>query len=165
MSMAKRSASMGDVPRTNLPDENSKEKTVSDRKNDAVNAHAGIQEARERIRGMRRWRKEVERSVVWQREEFWRVEKGMGKKKGRQSVLASAAAQGKENKEGEGEGKGVDGGEGEGGEGKKEDQDGGGLSVVKTGAKWEEGKKGKWRGKDVSGERLPTQKEWEGLFG
>ncbi|KAL9583330.1 MAG: hypothetical protein Q9212_002762, partial [Teloschistes hypoglaucus] len=103
MSMAKRSASMGDVPRTSAPDEHSKEKTVSDRKKDAINAHAGIQEVRERIRGMRRWRKEVERSVVWQREEFWRVEKGMGKKKGRQSVLAPAAAQGKENKEGEGE--------------------------------------------------------------
>ncbi|KAL8776421.1 MAG: hypothetical protein Q9194_003166, partial [Teloschistes cf. exilis] len=106
MSMAdkgKRSASMGDVPRTtSVPDEPSKEKTVSDRKKEAVNAHAGIQEVRERIRGMRRWRKEVERSVVWQREEFWRVEKGMGKKKGRQSVVAPAA-QGKENKEGDAE--------------------------------------------------------------
>ncbi|KAI4251140.1 MAG: hypothetical protein LQ352_005027, partial [Teloschistes flavicans] len=40
----KRSASMGDFPRTSLREDQSKEKTVSERKTEAVSAHAGIQE-------------------------------------------------------------------------------------------------------------------------
>ncbi|KAI4142145.1 MAG: hypothetical protein L6R39_005070 [Caloplaca ligustica] len=58
--MAKRSASMGDVPRlAALPP-----KSEGQRKEEAVAEHAGIKEVRERIRGMKRWRKEVERAVV-----------------------------------------------------------------------------------------------------
>lgn len=40
----------------------------------------GVEEAKERIRAMRQWRKELERSVCWQREEYWRVEHAMGRK-------------------------------------------------------------------------------------
>lgn len=40
-----------------------------------------VREATERIKGMRRWRKELEWSVYWQREEYWRVEKAMGRKR------------------------------------------------------------------------------------
>lgn len=40
-----------------------------------------VREATERIRGMKRWRKELERSVYWQREEYWRVEKAMGRRR------------------------------------------------------------------------------------
>ncbi|MCJ1261177.1 hypothetical protein MMC22_001041 [Lobaria immixta] len=40
----------------------------------------GVQEAKERIQSMRQWRKDLERSVCWQREEYWRVEHAMGKK-------------------------------------------------------------------------------------
>lgn len=36
---------------------------------------------------MRKWRKEVERSVVWMREERWRVERAMGRKEEKEGVL------------------------------------------------------------------------------
>lgn len=39
-----------------------------------------VQEARKRILAMRQWRKELERSVCWQREEYWRIEHAMGRK-------------------------------------------------------------------------------------
>ncbi|KAL8691604.1 MAG: hypothetical protein Q9218_003199, partial [Villophora microphyllina] len=59
----KRSASMGDVPRIPRQEGIAKEKTVEERKAEAVAAHGGIREVKERIRAMRRWRKEIERSV------------------------------------------------------------------------------------------------------
>lgn len=40
----------------------------------------GVQEAEGRIWAMRQWRKELERSVCWQREEYWPVEHAMGRK-------------------------------------------------------------------------------------
>lgn len=46
-----------------------------------------MRELRERIAGMRKWRKEVERSVVWMREERWRVERAMGRKEEKEGVL------------------------------------------------------------------------------
>lgn len=39
-----------------------------------------VLEMTERIEGMRRWRKELERSVCWLRAEYWRVETAMGRK-------------------------------------------------------------------------------------
>ncbi|KAL8921420.1 MAG: hypothetical protein Q9208_005746 [Pyrenodesmia sp. 3 TL-2023] len=138
MQMAKRSASMGDVPRSSPPPAPSlppKTKTDAQRKEDAVAAHGGIREVQERIRSMKKMRKEIEKAVVWQREEFWRVEACMGKKKEggkRESVLVGG---GKENLEVKGEEK-----EGE-------------LQVV-----GEEGKGRSWR------KGLPSQREWEELF-
>lgn len=55
-----------------------------EKKKKMVETHNGIAELRERILGMRRWRKEVERAVVWQREEGWRVEGVMGRGRGRE---------------------------------------------------------------------------------
>ncbi|KAI4220754.1 MAG: hypothetical protein L6R36_007387 [Xanthoria steineri] len=55
-----------------------------EKKKKMVDAHNGIAEIWERIAGMRRWRKEVERAVVWQREEGWRVEEKMGRGRGRE---------------------------------------------------------------------------------
>ncbi|KAL9001723.1 MAG: hypothetical protein Q9188_005302, partial [Gyalolechia gomerana] len=69
---------MGDVPRSpglGHP------KSDTERKEEAIEAHRGIREAKERIRAMKRWRKEVEKAVFWQREEYWRVESRMGKQK------------------------------------------------------------------------------------
>ncbi|KAL9016950.1 MAG: hypothetical protein Q9185_005689, partial [Variospora sp. 1 TL-2023] len=92
--MAKRSASLGDVPRshafppTMLPPP--PPRCDARRKEDAVNAHCGVREVRERIRAMRRSRKEFEKAVVWQRAEFWRVQQRMGKNDGKrrsESVL------------------------------------------------------------------------------
>ena len=61
-----------------------KEGDLEERKKKKVETHNGIAEIRERIAGMRRWRKEVERAVVWQREEGWRVEERMGRKRERE---------------------------------------------------------------------------------
>ena len=49
----------------------------------------GVRELRQRIRGMKRWRREIERTVVWQREEYARVLAAIGKPK-------SESEQGKE---------------------------------------------------------------------
>ena len=38
-------------------------------------------EIRTRISSMQRWRRELERAVVWQREECWRVEKALGRRR------------------------------------------------------------------------------------
>ena len=43
-----------------------------------VRAHSGVRELKERIRAMRKWRRELEWSVVWHREECWRVQRAMG---------------------------------------------------------------------------------------
>ena len=61
-----------------------KEQEERERKKKMVEAHNGIREIQERIAGMRRWRKEVERAVFWQREEGWRVEEKMGRGRGRE---------------------------------------------------------------------------------
>ncbi|KAL9028405.1 MAG: hypothetical protein Q9196_003229 [Gyalolechia fulgens] len=149
--MGKRSASMGDVPRSPSL---GNPKSETERKEEAVEAHGGIREAKERIRAMKSWRKEVEKAVFWQREEYWRVESRMGKQKNKDT---------KENVGVSGDGTGdEDVGDKEAemkeGEGKKE----GGLSVVGKG-KWEEGKREKWS-RESAGGRLPTQREWEALF-
>lgn len=49
--------------------------------NTEVPMSCAVVEVRERVKGMKRWRKELERAVVWQREEHWRVEKAMGRGK------------------------------------------------------------------------------------
>lgn len=46
-----------------------------------LRAHPTVRDMRERIKGMKKWRKELERSVFWHREELWRVERAMGRKK------------------------------------------------------------------------------------
>lgn len=46
----------------------------------APDTSCGVQEAKERARAVRQWRKELERSVCWQRKGYWRVEHAMGKK-------------------------------------------------------------------------------------
>ena len=40
-----------------------------------------IFEIRTRISSMQRWRRELERAVVWQREECWRVERALGRRR------------------------------------------------------------------------------------
>ncbi|KAL8939661.1 MAG: hypothetical protein Q9216_003237 [Gyalolechia sp. 2 TL-2023] len=150
--MGKRSASMGDVPRSPSL---GNPKTDTERKEEAVEAHWGIREAKERIRGMKRWRKEVEKAVFWQREEYWRVESRMGREKrkdNRESVAVSGDGNADEDVGGNKEAS-------TGGEEKKMEE---GLSVV-GGGKWEEGKREKWS-KESAGGRLPTQREWEALF-
>lgn len=47
---------------------------------DGTGINRRVQEAKERIQAMRQWRKEWERSVCWQREEYWQVEHAMGRK-------------------------------------------------------------------------------------
>ena len=44
----------------------------------AVDAKERVRELKERIKSMKIWRKEMERSVVWQREEGWRIQERMG---------------------------------------------------------------------------------------
>ncbi|KAL9609561.1 MAG: hypothetical protein Q9167_005693 [Letrouitia subvulpina] len=101
----KRSASTGDVPRATTPtispsspapvicSVNPRSATPSPLSSTTpspttpVQETTAVRELRERITGMRRWRKEVERSVVWIREERWRVERAMGKKEEREGVL------------------------------------------------------------------------------
>ena len=61
-----------------------KKQEERERKKKKVETHNGIAEIRQRIAGMRRWRKEVERAVFWQREEGWRVEEKMGRGRGRE---------------------------------------------------------------------------------
>ncbi|KAL8645251.1 MAG: hypothetical protein Q9226_007383, partial [Calogaya cf. arnoldii] len=110
-------------------------------KEKAVEEHNGIQELRTRIDEMKRWRKEVEKAVVWQREEFWRVEKKMGKGR-RESVLV-----GKVN--------GVDG---------ETSVDGGRrVSVMDAGGNGE-GQRRWSTTRDSKGGRLPNQREWEVMF-
>jgi len=46
-----------------------------------VSANCNIRDARDRIRSMKKWRKELDRSVFWQREEHSRIEKAMGKQR------------------------------------------------------------------------------------
>ena len=91
---------------------------LKETKKKMVETHNGIREIRERIAGMRRWRKEVERAVVWQREEGWRVEGKMGRGR-KKEVLGVEDAEG-----------GVD---------------------------------GERRRCSVKG-KVPSQREWEGIF-
>ena len=100
--------------------EGKEEEERKKKKKKMVETHNGIAEIRQRIAGMRRWRKEVERAVVWQREEGWRVEGRMGRERG---VL------------GREDGNGVG--------------DGGG-----------DGERRRW---SVKG-KVPSQREWEGIF-
>lgn len=146
--MAKRSASLGDVPRshafppTMLPPP--PPRCDARRKEDAVNAHCGVREVRERIRAMRRSRKEFEKAVVWQRAEFWRVQQRMGKNDGsrrRESVLVGGGRVDENRVEEVGPLQVV-------GEMVERDE-------VKTTAKWS---------RETAGGVLPSQREWEGLF-
>ena len=74
--------------------EGKEEEERKKKKKKMVETHNGIREIQERIAGMRRWRKEVERAVVWQREEGWRVEKAMGRGKGRERGVEDADVDG-----------------------------------------------------------------------
>ncbi|KAI4092021.1 MAG: hypothetical protein LQ344_003675 [Seirophora lacunosa] len=135
---AKRSASMGDVPRSPsqippLPPRSDKR-----RKEDAINSHSGVREVRERIRAMRRSRKEFEKAVFWQRAEFWRVQERMGKGGRRESVLVG------------------------GDENSLAGAETGGLQVVGE-MEREQAKKAKWS-RETAGGVLPSQREWEVLF-
>ena len=57
------------------------EETHEENENERSGINLKVQEANERIQAMRQWRKELERSVCWQREEYWQVEKAMGRKR------------------------------------------------------------------------------------
>lgn len=59
-----------------------KDKTVGDKKAARVKADCRVRDLRERIKNMKKWRRELERSVTWQREEYRRIEKAMGRKRG-----------------------------------------------------------------------------------
>ena len=96
-------------------------------------ASNAVVEVRERVKGMKKWRKELERAVVWQREEHWRVEKAMGR-------MGSGKPRFTVVNKGDGE-EGMEGGE---------------NTVVGTYARE------RWVG---GAGRLPTQGEWEELFG
>lgn len=56
------------------------EGTHEENEEDGPGINRRVQEAKERIQAMRQWRKELERSVCWQREEYWQVEQAMGHK-------------------------------------------------------------------------------------
>lgn len=109
-----------------------------------------ISELTERVAMIKKWRKELERSVVWQRDEYFRVEIALGRKS-----HSSGSRKGKATRRSDGSQEAVvelDGKEL--------------LGVVGTGGKWvgEEWKccREKWsRGTG----RLPTQTEWEEMFG
>lgn len=62
-------------------DDTDSELSLQDEIDAKTQAHVGIRELHERIKGMKAWRKELERSVVWQREECWRVQGAMGKQR------------------------------------------------------------------------------------
>ena len=44
-----------------------------------VNENCSVRDLRERIKGMKKWRREIERTVYWQREEYGRVQKAFSK--------------------------------------------------------------------------------------
>ena len=48
---------------------------------EAAETNVGIREIRERIKTMKKWRMEMERTVVWQRDEYFRIKKVMGQKR------------------------------------------------------------------------------------
>ncbi|KAL8861853.1 MAG: hypothetical protein Q9178_001722 [Gyalolechia marmorata] len=165
----KRSVSAGEVPRvsgfSSVPSSASASSMMSGKisvnevKQRAVEEHGGIREVGERIAEMKRWRNEVEKAVVRQREQFWRVEKAMGRKKGRESVLI-----GKENEKDlvEMMGKGLSmedskrvGKE----EGAREKE----LNLMGERGGPSHGERKRWS-KYSKGGRLPSQMEWEVMF-
>ncbi len=165
----KRSVSAGEVPRVSGFSSVSSSASassmmtgkisVNEVKQKAVEEHGGIREVGERIAEMKRWRKEVEKAVVRQREQFWRVEKAMGRKKGRESVLV-----GKENEKDlvdmMGKGLSMEDSKGvrkEEGRGEKELN----LMGERSGPSHRERKR--WS-KYSKGGRLPSQIEWEEMF-
>lgn len=83
-------------------------------KEERIDEDCGVRDLRERIRGMKRWRREIERTVVWQREEYRRVQTAIGKQSvgnnGEGGAEKGAAATTRKvvqfDVEGEGEGKG-----------------------------------------------------------
>ena len=48
-------------------------------KDERVNENCGVRELRERIKAMKRWRREMERTVCWQREEYRRVREAISR--------------------------------------------------------------------------------------
>ncbi|KAF6239218.1 hypothetical protein HO173_002479 [Letharia columbiana] len=48
-------------------------------KEERVNENCGVRDLRERIKGMKKWRREIERTVCWQREEYRRVQKAINR--------------------------------------------------------------------------------------
>ena len=51
-----------------------------------VRTNCRIRDINERIKAMKRWRQELERTVFWQREELQRIEEAMGKEKEKESM-------------------------------------------------------------------------------
>ncbi|KAL8724588.1 MAG: hypothetical protein Q9166_007864 [cf. Caloplaca sp. 2 TL-2023] len=165
----KRSASLGDVPKIPASSlSRSSSMMMGKRKEEVLACHQGVREVRERIAEMKRWRKEVEKAVVWQREEYWRVEKAMGKKKEegkRESVLTL--------KENEKVTEGTDNGKENRGAANRDGEEDGGSTLVSGRTKSmsivgglsppSRGERGRWSKADKEG-RLPSQREWEVMF-
>lgn len=92
-----------------------------------VDGNCGVRDLRERIRAMKRWRRELERTVYWQRTEHRRVQDAIDEQRGSDG-------------DGGGAKKAVQFGEDDGGvEGKGTDQKKEGGTVKETGVHHEEG--------------------------
>lgn len=52
-------------------------------KEERISENCGVRDLRERIKAMKRWRREIERTVVWQREEHRRVQKAINRQSDR----------------------------------------------------------------------------------
>lgn len=51
-------------------------------KEERINEHCGVRDLRRRIKAMKEWRREIERTVYWQREEYQRVQNAIGRQSG-----------------------------------------------------------------------------------
>lgn len=88
-------------------------------KEERVDANCSVRDLRSRIRAMKEWRREIERTVCWQREEYRRVMKAIqGMSDGRKSGAERRVVQFEEEEEDGGGGDG--GGKGKGKEKEKE---------------------------------------------
>lgn len=52
-------------------------------KDERINENCGVRDLRERIKAMKKWRREIERTVFWQREEHRRVQKAINRQSDR----------------------------------------------------------------------------------
>ena len=120
----------------------------------------GVKDIQRRVEALRRLRRALERSVVWQRDEYWRVEKAIRREK-RFSETEEEKEETKregENTEGETKREGEETEEETKREGEKTE---GGTKEEGEKTEEEGSARGKWLRE--SG-RLPTQREWELMF-
>ncbi|KAL8790493.1 MAG: hypothetical protein Q9195_006324 [Heterodermia aff. obscurata] len=168
---AKQSLADSNVPSIHVTEAGSNNEYI-----DAVKSiNDDLAELSNRREHMLRWRKEVERAVFWRREEFRRIEKAMGRKKSAQSGAVAPPTRnvGFDDQQ---KGKlGIAGGDDEVDNQKNRDYLAGleaklqqGMSLEEAAAEEQQPLREQDYARDrwtSSLSRLPTQSEWEDLFG